>query len=224
MKTIYLSMISLLIITFSVQAQEKRINLYGGYVFDDNIDSYYDYDEYVNANVKGGLQYGGSIEFINPSQLGVELLYIGQNTTVPISYNVGFQNGSRNATNDLNLNYALIGINKYSKSSNSKLEGYGGLMLGCLFSSVKNTGISDSSASVYEGASSSGTRFTWGLKLGGNMWVSEKVAIKLQGQFLSTTEAVGGTSYYGSYYGYYTYLNMFQWSFSTGLVFKLGSK
>ncbi len=224
MKTIYLTLISLLIVIFTVQAQEKRINLYGGYVFDDHIDSYYDFDEYINGTVKGGFQYGGSIEFINPHQLGIEILYLGQSTTVPISYDAGFQNGGRNATNDLNLNYAMIGINKYSRAADSKLEGYGGLMLGCLFSDATNTGISDSSASIYEGSSASATRFTWGLKLGANMWVSEKVAIKLQTQFLSTTDAIGGTAYYGGYYGYYTYVNMFQWSFNTGLVFKLGSK
>jgi len=226
MKTIYLTLISLLIVAFSVQAQEKRINLYGGYVFDDNLDAYYDYDNYVNALVKGGFQYGGSIEFLTPEQLGIELMYIGQNTTFPISFNSGFSSGARSAENDLNLNYALVGINKYARGT-GKMEGYGGLLLGCLFSDATNISISDSVGTKYTGTSVSETRFTWGLKLGGNIWVKENIGIKVQAQFLSTTQGVGTSAYYGyygTYYGYATYINMFQWSFSSGLVFKLGSK
>ena len=224
MKNIFVSILLLLVIHSFVQAQEKRINLYGGYVFDDNLNSYYSSYQYVNGTVKGGFQYGGGIEFITPEHMGIELLYIGQMTTLPISFNSGFNNGARNATNDFNLNYALLGINRYMRHEGSKMEGYGGLLLGCLFSDAKNTGISDSSASHYEGFSSSATRFTWGLKLGANMWVSDNVGIKVQSQLLSTLDAVGGASYYGNYYGYYTYINMLQFSFSGGLVFKLGGK
>jgi hypothetical protein len=211
----------------TVSAQEKRINLYGGYVFDDNLSEYYDSYNYINATVKGGFQYGGSIEFLTPDKLGFELLYMGHNTTIPLTGNAGFSNGQREATNDLNLNYAMVSINKYS-DVDGKVEGYGGLLLGCLFSDVTNTGVSDTTGlKIAEGASSSGTRFSWGLKLGTNIWVKENIGIKLQAQFLSTTEAIGGSSYYGyygSYYGYYSYINMFQWSFSSGLVFKLGGK
>jgi len=222
MKRICLFVLFLLII-FSVRAQEKRINLYGGYVFDDNIDKFNDYDQYINATVKGGFQYGAGLEFLTPGELGIELLYIGQSTTLPVSLNSGFATGSRSGTYDLNLNYALIGANKYSRSG--MMEGFGGIMLGCLFSNASGPGNTDSLGTNFGSLNSSSTHFSWGLKLGANMWVGKSVAIRLQAQFLSTAEAIGGSSYYGyygSYYGYYSYLNMFQWNFSTGLVFKFG--
>ena len=222
MKKTLLTVLILFLSLISIHAQEQRINLYGGYVFDDGVDHYNDYNEYVNALVKGGLQYGAGIEFISPGEIGLELLYIGQTTEMPLTYNSWFTNGPRTGTYDLNLNYALASINKYSKAGN--LEGYAGLMLGCLFSNASSVGATDSVGNSYSSFSSSSSHFTWGLKLGVNRWLSSRVAIKLQAQFLSTSEAVGGSDYYYGYYGYYyyEYINMFQWSFNTGLVFSLG--
>ncbi|MBP9083923.1 MAG: hypothetical protein KBH11_12660 [Bacteroidia bacterium] len=226
MKKSILSILLFSGILLSAKGQEARLNLYGGYVFDDNLDAYYETNQYVNGLVNGGFQYGGSIEFLTPEKVGIELMYIGHNTTFPISFNAGFSSGPRVAENDLNLNYALVGINKYS-DSDGKLEGYGGLLLGALFSNAKNTSISDSSGARYVGTTSSATRFSWGLKLGANIWVKPNIGIKVQTQFLSTTQGVGESAYYGyygTYYGYATYVNMFQWSFSSGLVFKLNSQ
>jgi hypothetical protein len=223
MKRIYLSVIIFFAIVFSAQSQEKRVNLYGGYVFDDGIDQFNDYNSYVNATVKGGFQYGASIEFIAPSEIGLELLYIGQSTTMPVSFNSSFSTGTRNGTYDVNLNYALVSLNKYSRSG--KMEGYGGLMMGCLFSNSDNIGNKDSLGTNYGSISSSSTHFSWGLKLGLNYWVGNNVGLKFQAQFLSTSQAYGGGTYYGGYYGYYdyySYINMFQWNFSTGLVFRFG--
>src|SRR5205085_9543827 len=124
MKKISSTIIILFVMLFSASAQEKRINLYGGYVFDDGIDQFNETGNYLNATVKGGFQYGGSIEFLTPAELGVELLYIGQSTTMPLSFNSGFATGARNGTYDVNLNYALVSINKYSRSG--MMEGYGG--------------------------------------------------------------------------------------------------
>ena len=215
-------MLSVLI--FSAQAQEMRLNTYAGYAMDDNLSAHYNYDEYVNGTVKGGLQYGGGLEFVNSNELGFELLYLGQNTTLPINFDAKFVYGPRSAKTDFNMNYALVGVNKYSKQPGGMMEGYGGIMLGCLFSNATVTNITDSALNRYTGASSNGARFTWGLKLGSNIWLNKNVAVKLQAQLLSTIDAVGGSGYYGSYYGYYSYMAMWQFSFSTGLVFKFGNK
>jgi hypothetical protein len=227
MKKICLSLAMLVAVIFSVQAQETRINLYGGYVFDDDLNHYYDSYNYIDGTVKGGFQYGASLEFLTPTEVGIELMYLGRQTTLPLTIDAGFSSGPRVAQNDFNMNYALVSLNKYSKDPNGKLEGYGGLMMGCLFSDLKNTSVSDSVGKQYTGSSSSATRFTWGLKLGANYWFKEKIGVKFQAQFLSTTEKIGETTYYtyyGTYYGYATKINMLQWCFSTGLVFKLGGK
>jgi hypothetical protein len=226
MRKILLSAILLFTTLLSSYAQEKRINLYGGYVFDDGLDVFNDYNQYVNGTVKGGFQYGASLEFVTEHEMGLELLWLGRSTELPLTFDAFLPSGPRKGTYDVNLNYAMLSINKYSREGN--IEGYGGLMFGCLFSDATNAGNMDSLGNRYSSISTSGTHFSWGLKLGANMWVAKNIAIKLQGQFISTSEAFGGTDYYGyyggyyGYYGYSSYINLFQWNFSTGLVFKFG--
>ena len=46
--------------------------------------------------------------------------------------------------------------------------------------------------------SNSATKFAWGLRLGANIWASEKMAIKLQGQLMSAVQGAGGGLYFGT--------------------------
>jgi hypothetical protein len=55
---------SVLLGATSLQAQDIRANLYGAYVFDDKIDSYYSSSNYYEGKIKGGLQWGGGIEYM----------------------------------------------------------------------------------------------------------------------------------------------------------------
>jgi hypothetical protein len=213
MKKIILSVIMLSGLFLSSNAQEKRLNLYGGYVFDDNIDYYYDYYNYYNAKIKGGFQYGAGMEFMVKPDYGVELLWIGQNTTVPTSY---YSIVAKSTTFDLNLNYAMLAGTRHVEKPGGKLEGYGGFMLGALFASAKNP---------ENNSSGSATKFAWGLRLGGNIWASEKVGIKIQAQLLSAVQSVGGSLYFGTGgagAGVSTYSSMLQFSVSSGLVFRFG--
>jgi hypothetical protein len=196
---------------------EKRINLYGIYTFDDSFTSTYDDASYYDGKIKGGFQYGAGIEFMVKAHYGVELLYIGQQTTAPTTYYLPGGFGGGQAGNlDLNFNYAMLAFGRHMQQPGSKFEGYGGLMLGALFSSAKNSN---------NGDNSSGTHFAWGLRLGGNIWASEKFAIKLQGQLLSAVQDVGGGLYIGTGgagAGVSTYSSMLQFGIGGGIAFKLG--
>jgi hypothetical protein len=216
MKKILLPILILFVTIISVKAQEKRINLYGGYVFDDKFDSYYDAYNYYNGKIKGGLQYGAGIEFMSHQDYGFELLWIGQTTTAPTYYIPSGKFIESFSEFDLNLNYAMIAGTRHMQKPGGKVEGYGGFMLGALFASAKNpdNGYSDSS-----------TKFAWGIRLGGNFWASDKVGIKLQAQLLSAVQSVGGSLYFGTGgagAGVSTYSSMLQFSLSSGLVFRLG--
>lgn len=218
MKRIYLPVLMCLIIVSSIKAQEKRINLYGGYVFDDKFDSYYDAYNYYNGKIKGGFQYGGGIEFMIRPDYGVELLYIGQSTTAPTTYYDYYSliEGVKTSTFDVNLNYAMLAGSSHVQKEGSKVEGYGGFMLGALFIDAKNPD---------NGNSNSGTKFAWGLRLGGNIWASDKVGVKIQAQLLSAVQSVGGSLYFGTGgagAGVSAYSSMLQFSLSSGLVFRLG--
>jgi hypothetical protein len=218
MKKITLSVVFLLSIMMSAHATEKRFNLYGGYVFDDDFESYYDYYNYINGKIKGGFQYGAGIEFMVKPDYGVELLYIGQSTEAPIHYISSGYFLEQFNTVDLSLNYALLSGIRYGHSHDGKLEGYGGFMLGALFASATNQENHNSG---------SGTKFAWGLKLGGNIWATDKIGFKVQGQLLSAVQSVGGSLYLGTGgagAGVSTYSSMLQFSVSGGLVFRLGAK
>jgi len=221
MKKVVLFVFFLAALSLSSSATDKRLNLYGAYVFDDEVSSYYDpYTNYYYGKIKAGFQYGAGIEFMPSAEVGAELLWIGQTTTAPISYMTSNYFQEQNIIVDLNLNYAMLAVNRYGMSQNQKVEGYGGFMLGALFASAKKQ----------EGAitgDDSATKFAWGLRLGANIWASPKVGFKIQGMLLSAVQAVGGSLYFGTGGaggGVSTYSSMLQCSVGGGLVFNLGGK
>src|SRR4051812_29972965 len=115
------------------KGQEKRINLYGGYVFDDEFESYVDYYNYINGKIKAGFQYGAGLEFMVKPDYGVELLWQSQSTEAPVRYySTGFISEKATVV-DLSLNYAMLAGTRYAQNSSGKFEGYGSFMLGALF-------------------------------------------------------------------------------------------
>ena len=73
----------------------------------------------------------------------------------------------------------------------------------------------------------SATKFAWGLRLGSNIWVSEKIGLKIQAQLLSATQSMGGGLYFGTGgagAGVSTYSSYYQFNLGGGLVFKLGGR
>jgi hypothetical protein len=191
-----------------------NINLYGGYVFDDQFDSYYSSSYYYEGKIKGGFQWGVGVEYMVQPEYGIELLYHRQDTKAPTNVNGGvFFGDTRNF--DMALNYILLAPTKHFLSSNEKLEGFGGLMAGMVIADASDpdTGNSDTV-----------TKFAWGLRLGGIIWASEKVGIRLQAQLLSASQAMGGGFYVGTGgtgAGVSSYSTIYQFGLGGGLVFKV---
>jgi hypothetical protein len=194
---------------------EKRINIYGIYTFDDSFSSSYDTYNYYEGKIKGGIQFGAGIEFMVKHTYGVELLWIGQNTKAPTTYAASSIIGIKTTTFDLNLNYAMLGFGRHFQKPGSSVEGYSGLMVGALFAGVEDP---------ESKKSQNGTKFAWGARLGLNVWASEKLAIKLQGQLLSAVQSVGGGLYFGTGgagAGLSTYSTMLQFGIGGGVALKL---
>ncbi len=240
MKKIFLSALTCLLVGYSVSAQDtlytvaaqpapkprpkpepqhqnqNRLNLYGAYVFDDKVENSYDSYNYFDGKVKGGFQYGAGIEFMVREDYGVELLWIGQSTTAPISYLTTGYTNLEYTTFDLDLNYAMLAFGRHVTKPGGKIEGYGGVMLGCLFANVDNP---------ETGSSLDDQKFAWGLRLGGNIWGSGKIGFKLQAQLLSAVQAAGGSVYFGTGgagAGISMYSSFYQFSVGGGLVYALG--
>jgi hypothetical protein len=110
----------------------------------------------------------------------------------------------------------MLAFNRHMRKPGSKVEGFGGGMLGAAFINVDNPD---------NNTSNSATKFAWGLRLGANIWASEKVAIKLQGQLMSAVQGAGGGLYFGTGgagAGVSTYSSMLQFGLGGGLTFALG--
>jgi hypothetical protein len=211
---------SLLVVYVSAVAfaqTEKRLNVYGSYVFDDSFDSYYDAYNYYSGTIKGSGQYGAGLEFLVKPEYGIELLWYGQNTTAPTYYlSEGYFYTEEFTEFDVNANYIMLAGNRHMLAPSGKVEGYGGLLLGVGFGSVKNPD---------NGASGNFTKFSWGMRLGATIWASDRIGIKLQTQILSMVQAVGGSVYFGtggSGAGVSTYSSFLQFGLGGGLAFRLG--
>ncbi len=205
--------------TQSAQTQKLRLNVYGNYAFDDRVDNAYSYgsEGFFEAKIKGSFLWGAGLEYRLHETYGLELMYLRQDTHAPVSYWDYYSPvpGSKSTTLDLALNYILVGGVRSFKA-NSKVEPFGGLMLGMAIIDSHNP---------EDNISNSATKFAWGARLGTNIWASERVGIKLQAQFLSVTQGAGGGLYFGTGgagAGISTYSSMLQFVLGGGLVFKLG--
>jgi hypothetical protein len=195
------------------QGQGIRLNLYSAYVFDDNVDSYYSTTSYFNGTIKGGYQWGAGIEYMVRETKGIEIKYLRRDCSAPMTY---YMDGVKNKTFDLAMNYVLIGGSNYFQTG-GKVEPYAGAAIGLGIVTLKNSTQSDNTY----------TKFAWDIKLGTNIWASERVAIKLQADLQSMVQSVGGGVYFGTGgagAGVTTYSTMYQWVLGGGLTFKLGQQ
>jgi len=211
---VYLFFFSMVLSAFAASAQTIKLNLYGNYVFDDKVESYYSTSNYFHGTIQGGFLWGGSVEFAMHDTYGLELLYLRQNTTAPVHYYDVYSLSERNADLGLNINWIMAGGIRSTKLSD-KVEPFGGLLLGVAIIDGHNE---------ESGNSGSATKFAWGLKAGINYWANERFGIKFQAQLLSAVQAAGGNVYFfgsGGNGGSVTaYSTMFQFALGGGLVFK----
>jgi len=213
-KLISLTLLLLAISTFA-QAQNLRLNMYGLYTFQDQASYYYSAYDFYESEIQEGLTWGGGLEFETSPFTAVELLYLREDITAPTNYSIGTIYPQYREF-DLDMNYMMLGGIRKLQKPGSPVEGFGGFMAGCFWGHAKDPETGNS-----EGT----TRFAWGLKLGVNIWASEKVALKLMGQMLSPVQAMGGGLYFGTggaSAGVTTYSTIYQWSLGGGLSFKMG--
>src|SRR5436189_4262628 len=109
MKKLFLTLIIITGIITYANSQGVRVNLYGAYVFDDEVTSTYDSYNYFNGKILGGFQRGAGLEFMKGDEFGIELMWIGQSTTAPLYYNYGYA-FEKHSVLDIDLNYAMLGL------------------------------------------------------------------------------------------------------------------
>lgn len=213
LKSIILSLVLFLMMSSLVDAQKIRLNGYSAYVFDDRVDSYYDASNYYDGKIEGGYQWGVGIEYMVHETKGIELKYLRHDAIAPMNY---YYDGVKSKEFELGLNYILIGGSNYFKTAGGVVEPYAGLGIGMAIINIKNP---------EPGTDSSKEKFAWNVKAGTNIWVTDRVGIKLQAELISAVQSAGGGFYFGSGgsgAGISTYSSMYQWSLGGGLTFKIG--
>ena len=217
MKKITLLLFFLSVFYLGANAQKLRANVYAMYAFDDSFESYYTDYVYYHGKIKGGIRPGIGLEYMLRPNSGLEIMWHHQTTTAPTTFRAEGAFYEDRADFDLNLDYIMLGGNSYIRSANGMLEGYGGLSAGMAIVNIENPNNSEEA---------SATKFAWGFRLGGNIWVSSRVGIKLQGDLLSIVQGAGGGLYFGTGgagAGISTYSTMYQFGLGGGLTFKIGA-
>ena len=205
-------LITAIICMSTAKGQELRLNGYFNYVFDDKFDTYESSTSFLNGKILGGLQWGAGLEYIPYSNVGFEVLYIRQDTKIPVNY---YQSGDVSRRLDVNINYILLGGTHY-RHLNEAVEGYGGLVFGAVLYNNEEPLPNEPSDVV---------RFAWGFRLGGNYFIDSNLGIKIQMLLLSAVQSMGGGFYFGTGgggAGVSTYSTLFQFSLGGGLVYRLG--
>ncbi len=203
------------LVSLSSFTQSKvRLNFFSAYVFKDDFDAYQDINNFYSGQVKGGYQWGGSIEYFPQEQVSVELMYLREDTKAPTTFKYSAA-PAQTENFKVDLNYIMLGGNGYARTISGKVEGYGGLMAGIVIAGIEAPSENDKN---------SGTNFAWGAKLGANFWMTPKVGLKLQAQILSASKVTGGGVYFSWWGPVYvdTYSTLWQFSLGGGLAFKIG--
>jgi hypothetical protein len=215
MKKVMFSALLMTIAFVSFGQKGVRLNFYTAYVFDDGFDVVNDANTYYNGTVKGGVQWGGGLEYLFNPQSSAEILYLHRSTKVPTNFKFGGTGPAPAPVEfDLKHDFIMLSGDGHFSQHGSKAEGYAGLMAGVLLSHLETP----------QGKSSSNENFAWGGRVGGNIWFTPKLGLKLQAMILSASRATGG-DYYWSWYGpiYLTeYTTLWQFSLGGGLALKLG--
>ncbi len=134
-------------------AQELRLNGYSGYVFDDQFETFNSDISFLDGTIRGGYQWGVGLEYLPSDYYGVELMYYRQDTKVPVNY---YDRLIVSRTLDASINYIMLGAMRYAGTD--WVQGYVSPMAGLVIYDNKDPQPSEPN---------SYTRFTWGIKLGG---------------------------------------------------------
>lgn len=188
-----------------------RLHAYTMYAFDDKVDSYYSNTSYFKGTLEGGFEYGGGLEYILRPAYGIEFSYLRLDSKAPMNY---YDVIERSAVFDVASNYLMLGGNRYL-AINPKVEPYFGVQAGMGIFKVVNPD-TDKTGNA--------TKFAWGIKAGVNIWISDKIGLKLQGGLLSAVQSVGGGLYFGTGgagAGLSGYSTFYQWNLGGGLIFDL---
>ena len=213
-------LVLLLFITASISAhgQRLRLNGYGSYQFDDGFSSHFDENNFYSGTVNGGAQWGAGLEYMLKPTYCIEFLYLHQSTHTPVTWQAGQANPVKFENPKLDYDCIFLGSDYHHKISSSSVEGYAGLFFGEGYLHLDN---------AETGKTSSVSKFAFSARMGCNIWLLDRLGLKLQAQFLSIVRGTGNDFYFGTYgnnVGLNDYSGIYQFGLGGGLSVKLGGQ
>ncbi|MBX7041888.1 MAG: hypothetical protein K1X85_03205 [Ignavibacteria bacterium] len=193
-----------------------KISAIGGYGFDDKMNFNTTDGRYFNAKIKSSALWGGGVEYVLKNNYGLELLYMREDTEVPVDYSYGSELGDSNTTRRIGINYILLAGNGYTSIADSPVQPFGSVLLGIALFSNKNAA---------EGSPSSSTKFAFGVRGGLDISATNELGFKVMAQLISATQAFEGEFYLGNgaaEYGLDPETNMLQFGISAGVTYRIG--
>jgi len=212
-----LSVVLLIYLGITACAQEIRLSTYAAHVFDENFVYKQSGYTFYKGQINQGLQWGVGAEYFIDKQVGIELTYLRENADMFTTYEARTSDPNKTRNYSLGLNYILLGGNAHFACANhkeQKLDAYGGVSAGVAISDINTQD---------NGTMLSSTKFAWSARLGGNIWISHTIGIKLQTQLLSAIQAMGKKeSWCLGVVGMSCYSAIWQFNVGGGLVFRIG--
>lgn len=185
----------------SAQDQPVRLNLYGGYTFDDKF-NFSGVSGYDQAKLDESAHFGIGMEFEFRPMTAIEIYYQQQRTT-------GRLLGALNdIETDVNVSYLMAGGMRYA--GNQKVKGFGGLMVGAAF---------------FNSDAGDVTKLGVGGRLGLLISPNPKIGIRIGAQVLSAVQGIGGGFYFGTGgagLGISSYSSIYQFGLFGGVSISLG--
>ncbi|MCX2744030.1 outer membrane beta-barrel protein [Mangrovivirga sp. M17] len=210
-----LILIVFLTISYSSFGQ-LRLNTYGGYVFQDKVNSYYSNTSYFNGTIQDSFRWGLGLEYHIENRGAIELQYQRQDTNAPTFYrDNSFGSEEQFSDFSLSINWIMLNGTRYFPISDL-VEPFVGAGFGLGVFNIENPD---------NGRSDSATKFSWQIRGGANLWMTPRMALRIQASLISATQAFGGGLYFGTGgvgAGVNNYSTMYQFAFDGGLVFRLG--
>lgn len=205
-----LAFVLLVFLAASANAQSRgtiNLNVYGGYTFMDRVrfDAAY-------ADVQGGFQWGGGLEYFTSYENSVELKYQRMATDFPLFGPAGGQLNKGNESGSINL--ITIGGNHYFPGAvnDAKVIPFIGGALG---------------VGILSGQENSSTKFAWDAQVGIKIPTKSVASFKLRAYIQSVTSTFGTDFWY--YPGLGTvavpdYATMFQFGLGGAVAFDFSKR
>lgn len=176
---------------------------YGGFTFADQFSG-----SDFSGKVEDAGHWGVGLEYMVHEFYGLELLYKRLDPVVSLRIR-----GQEFREVDVAMNYIMLSGNRYVPVSGA-VKPYGGLGLGPVILTNKTD---DETI----------TKFAWLVKLGALFMPSDRIGLKVQAEFYSIVQGVGGSFYFGtggSGAGISTYSSVYQFGFSGGITIRFGGE